>query len=210
MGAPRVPFPSIAFRQNICCVAWWAEVLSSWLFPNRNRSPCRDVTLPETLLWGTFPFRQNIFHEARQAGSGGRKCFPRGNLPFWQNICHGGTSCGCVGGRWPVPVCPIWEHPPHRDASRVPGGPACVAGVLLETVVQFSYKSLRQICTRHGSKASIQDGKIGKLKNLIKNFPSLICFCPTQPCRLHRLTVQSVSLTDTGPSSFAAATICTG
>ena len=52
-----------------------------------------------------------------------------------------------------------------------------------------------QICTRHGSKASIQDGRTGKLKNLIKNFPSLICFCPTQPCRLHRLTVQSVSLT---------------
>ena len=67
-----------------------------------------------------------------------------------------------------------------------------------------------QICTRHGSKASIQDGRTGKLKNLIKNFPSLICFCPTQPCRLHRLTVQSVSLTDTGPSSFAAATVCIG
>ena len=70
--------------------------------------------------------------------------------------------------------------------------------------------SLLQICTRHGSKASIQDRRTGKLKNLIKNFPSLICFCPIQPCRLHRLTVQSVSLTDTGPSSFAAATVCTG
>ena len=27
---------------------------------------------------------------------------------------------------------------------------------------------------------------------------------------LHRLTAQSVSLTDTGPSSFAAATVCIG
>ena len=210
MGAPRVPFPSIAFRQNICCVAWWAEVLSSWHFPNLNRSPCRDVTLPETLLWGTFPFRQNIFHEARQAVSGERRCllvviFPSGKTSATEappvSACEAGGRCRCAQ---------------FRDIRLIGMLLGCLEGLPVWRV--FCWKllsssvimSLQQICTRHGSKASIQDGRIGKLKNLIKNFPSLICFCPTQPCRLHRLTVQSVSLTDTGPSSFAAATVCIG
>ena len=129
-GAPRVPFPSIAFRQNICCVAWWAEVLSSWHFPNLNRSPCRDVTLPETLLWGTFPFRQNIFHEARQAGSGGRKCFPRGNLPFWQNIFHEARQA--VSGERRCLLVVIFlpaKHLPRRHLLWVRGRQVAGAGV---------------------------------------------------------------------------------
>ena len=125
MGSPRVPFPSIAFGQNICCVAWWAEVLSSWHFPNLNRSPCRDVTLPETLLWGTFPFRQNIFHEARQAVSGERRCllvviFPSGKTPSTR---HG--RLGAVGGSaFLVVIFPSGK----TSATGAPPVSACEAG----------------------------------------------------------------------------------
>ena len=183
-----------------------------------------------------LPFWQNIFHEARQAVSGERKCFPRGNLPFWQNIFHEARQAGSGGRRrllvviFPSGKTSATEAPPvsaceaggrcrcaqFRDIRLIGMLLGCLEGLPVWRV--FCWKplsssvimSLQQICTRHGSKASIQDGRTGKLKNLIKNFPSLICFCPTQPCRLHRLTVQSVSLTDTGPSSFAAATVCTG
>ena len=159
---------------------------SPWHFPNRNRSPCRDVssseTLPEVPPRGNLPFGKTSATEAPLVGAweAGDRC----RCAQFEDIRLIGMLLGCLEGL------PVWRVFCWKPLS---------SSVIM---------SLLQICTRHGSKASIQDGRTGKLKNLIKNFPSLICFCPIQPCRLHQLTAQSVSLTDTEPSSFAAATVC--
>ena len=60
---------------------------SPWHFPNRNRSPCRDVSSPETLpevpSRGNLPFGKTSATEAPHTGCGERKCllvviFPSG------------------------------------------------------------------------------------------------------------------------------------
>ena len=157
-----------------------------------------------------FSFRQNTFHMARHTGCGERRCLPVVIFPSGKTSATRAPPVGAweAGGR-----CRCAQFGDIRLIGMLLG---CLEGLPVWRVFcrkplsRSVVMSLPQICTRHGSKASIQDGRTGKLKNLIKNFPSLICFCPTQPCRLHRLTAQSVSLTDTGPSSFAAATVCIG